>query len=184
MGKNFTKGFCPLCNYKSLLAQTSLNTASMESLLDSGTEVYDFDKLAETLSGLRGDEALNSCDAYFEKDDKIYLFEFKDQPRCNIPNKVIQQKAFDSVAQLLMSWKNGDSQQIVSSKLVLFVIFNSEKERSYEKTSKKIYTMAYPHSQEEPCYFGLDSSMLKEYFVRIHTISIDCFIEKIYAVDF
>lgn len=126
---------------------------------------------------------MSSCDALVEKDDSFYLIEFKNQPNKNIDNKEIQKKAFDSVTQLLVTWKKDISQQVLSKKLVLFVVYhNTEKDEYFEKIRNK--TLSFTNlDQTEPLLFGINDD-LKSLYREVHTIDISYFLEKYYSECF
>lgn len=173
----------PKKDYETTLGETSFSVDKGSCLLDSDVQAYDFDKLCKSLKKMRGNSTLSSCDALVEKNDFIYLVEFKNQPNKNIDNMEIQKKAFDSVSQLLMTWARDTSQQDLSKKLLLFVIFHdTEDDKSFEKIRNKTYSFAKP-DKAEPLLFGIHDD-LKSLYREVHTIDISKFVEKYYPACF
>ena len=179
-----SKNICrPKKDFETTLGKTSYSEDKKTNLLDSEVKAYDFDKLCGSLKGLRGNCPLSSCDALVEKDDSVYLVEFKNQPNKNINNDEIQKKAFDSVAQLLVTWERDISQQALSKKLVLFVVYhNATNDEPFEKIRNK--TLSFTKSdQTEPILFGINNDLTNLY-KEVHTIDISDFLEKYYSEYF
>ena len=170
-------------NYATTLGKTSYSVDKNSYLLNSDIQAYDFDKLCKSLKNMRGDSTLSSCDALVENGDSVYLIEFKNQPNKNINNKEIQKKAFDSVTQLLVTWARESSQQALSQRLVLFVVYhNPVDDESFEKIRNK--TLSFTKSdQTEPLLFGINDD-LKSLYREVHTIDISDFQEKYYPKCF
>lgn len=167
----------PKKNYETTLGKTSYSVDKNSYLLDSGIQAYDFDKLCNSLKSMRGKSPLSSCDALVEKDDSVYFIEFKNQPNKNINNAEIQKKAFDSVTQLLITWARDTSQQALSKKLVLFVVYhNPADDESFEKIRNKTFSFT-ESDQKEPLLFGINDD-LKRLYREVHTIDISDFQEK------
>lgn len=173
----------PKKNYATTLGKTSYSADKDSYLLNSDVQAYDFDKLCRSLKSLRGDSALSSCDALVEKDDSVFLIEFKNQPNKNISNAEIQKKAFDSVTQLLVTWERDTSQKDLSKRLVLFVVYhNPEDDKSFEKIRNKTFSFV-GSDRTEPVLFGIDDD-LRSLFREVHTIDISDFLGKYYTSHF
>jgi len=86
-----------------------------------------------------------SCvDTVIQKDNKLFLIEFKNSPRCNIKKYSLWAKAVESLA-ILQRYSN-----IINLKLAFVVVYNENKKQSYKRVGK-----ATQNIDNFPIDFGL-----------------------------
>lgn len=171
--------YTKLENYRSTFAETSKSEDRAVPLInDNKNEIFNLDRLAQSLKGLRGDQAMASCDAYYiDASGRQYLFEFKDQPSINIDAKEIHRKVVDSIALLLLNWQKQCCLETFSSTSVLFVIFRDDSnDASFLQipTAMMSWMEDNPTAAQEPLLFKF-KPIHKSYFTEIHTIPVSTF---------
>lgn len=155
--------------------------------------MFNFDGIKKTLCReFRGKENF-SCDAYWEKNGMRYLIEFKNQGEGNIKREQLWNKAYDSLALLLMN-ENNKTREELSRETVLIVVYNNQKSvsdvssynpsKSLDKITETFKGYAKISGVDQlPVKFGLDKYK-GPFYHEVHTLEVDDFINYYYPVLF
>jgi len=154
--------------------------------------MYNFDGIKKKLCRkFRGEENF-SCDAYWKKNDMRYLIEFKNQGEGNIKREHLWNKAFDSLALLLMN--EGTTREELAKNTILIVVYDNQKNipnsssyntsESFDKITKRIKGFAKLSGVSQlPVKFGLDK--YKGVLYReVYTLEINDFKKYYYPILF
>lgn len=177
------------------LSEASRDKENHESLIeddDLNHRVVNFDGVRKNICKFYRGEDTCSCDAYLEKDHIRFLIEFKNQSEGNVDVTNIQNKAFDSLALLMMN--DDQCRSHLAEHTVLIVVYNEKKytpdNRSYptspssNKFVRKMKELAGKKGLESySVKFGLQP-YIGELYRNIYTVDVEVFINKFYPILF
>ena len=159
---------------------------------DPSHRVVNFDGVKKNICKFYRGEGACSCDAYLENDNIRYLIEFKNQSEGNVDVTNIKNKAFDSMALLMM---NDDlCRSHLAEQTVLIVVYNEKKytpdrssypsSPSADKFTRKMKELAGKKGLESyPVKFGLQP-YIGEMYHNIYTVDVDVFQNEFFPVLF
>lgn len=177
------------------LSEVSRDKENHEILIeddDPHHRVINFDGVKKNICRFYRGEGTCSCDAYLEKDHTRYLIEFKNQSEGNVDVTNIRNKAFDSLALLMM---NDDlCRSHLAEHTVLIVVYNEKKytpdNRSYpsspssDKFARKMKELAGKKGLESyPVKFGLQP-YIGELYRNIYTVDVEVFQNEFFPILF
>lgn len=177
------------------LSEVSRDKENHEILIeddDPHHRVINFDGVKKNICRFYRGEGTCSCDAYLEKDHTRYLIEFKNQSEGNVDVTNIRNKAFDSLALLMM---NDDlCRSHLAEHTVLIVVYNEKKytpdNRSYpsspssDKFARKMKELAGKKGLESyPVKFGLQL-YIGELYRNIYTVDVEVFQNEFFPILF
>lgn len=177
------------------LSEVSRDKENHEILIeddDPHHRVINFDGVKKNICRFYRGEGTCSCDAYLEKDHTRYLIEFKNQSEGNVDVTNIRNKAFDSLALLMM---NDDlCRSHLAEHTVLIVVYNEKKytpdNRSYpsspssDKFARKMKELAGKKGLESyPVKFGLQP-YIGELYRNIYTVDVEMFQNEFFPILF
>lgn len=154
--------------------------------------MYNFDGIKKTICKKIRGEKNYSCDAYWEKNNKKYFIEFKNQAEGNISRENLWNKAYDSAAMLLIN--ENITREELAQKAVLIIVYNNQRHlsdassynpsQSMDKFTKKIKGFAKLTGVDQlPVKFGLDKFKGILYH-EVHTLGVEDFKKYFYPVLF
>ncbi len=118
-------------SYLCTIRDLSLDKEARVSLIEDDEKqhrMYNFDGIKKTLcKKFRGEQTF-SCDAYWEKEGKRYLIEFKNQGEGNIKREHLWNKAYDSLALLLVN--ENKTREELAQNTILIVVYDNQKSKS------------------------------------------------------
>lgn len=154
--------------------------------------MYNFDGVKKSICKKFRGEKNFSCDAYWEKDGRKYLIEFKNQSEGNIKREDLWNKAYDSFTLLLVN--ENMTREELSKETILIVVYNNQKHvsdessynpsKSMDKFTQKIKEFANLSEVDQlPVKFGL--GMYKDNLYHdVHTLEAEDFEKYFYPVLF
>lgn len=180
-----------LCTIKGL----SFDKDAGESLIEDEEKqhrMYNFDGIKKTLCQKYRGEKNFSCDAYWEKEGKRYLIEFKNQGEGNIKRQHLWNKAYDSLTLLLVN--ENKTREELSKNTILIVVYNNQKSisdsssyrpsKSFDKITKALKGFAKLSGLDQfPVKFGLDQ-FKGSFYYEVHTLEAADFIRYYYPALF
>lgn len=180
-----------LCSLK----QASRDKGKNEILVDDEEQdhkVINFDGVKKNICKLYRGESSYSCDAYLKRNDIRYLIEFKNQSEGNVDVTKIRNKAFDSLALLMMNEDLCRSE--LAENTVLIIVYNTkgytpdkssyQPSPSSDKFARKLKELAGKKGQEVyPVKFGLDK-YIGELYRNVYTIDVEVFKKEFIPILF
>lgn len=182
-------------SYLCKISELSWNKQKKMSLIEDNAmqhRMYNFDGIKRTLcKKLRGEQCF-SCDAYWEKNDIRYLIEFKNQSEGNIKREYLRNKAYDSIALLLVN--ENTTREELAKNTILIVVYDNQKNvansssynpsESIDKITKTLKGYAKQTGVNQlPVKFGLDKYK-GVLFHEVHTLEVNDFKKYYYPVLF
>ena len=158
-------------------------------VIESDQEVFDFDEITKEIADIYCvKKPLTSCDAlYIKDDDHIYLIEFKNTRKSNMPKKELFRKAFDSISNLAFAFFSTLSLEELKERVYLIIVYNDDAliEKEQESVSFNSLKNKLKHlSKSKPTVlFGLEiyENVL---YKKVITVEKDIFMQKTYKEIF
>lgn len=177
------------------LSEVSRDKENHEILIhdeDADHRVVNFDGVKKNICKFYRGDGTCSCDAYLEKNNIRYLIEFKNQGEGNVDVTNIQNKAFDSLALLMMNEDLCRSQ--LAENTVLIIVYNTKRyipdkdsypaSPSSDKFARKVKELAGKKGLASyPVKFGLQP-YIGELYRNVYTVDVEVFKNEFYPVLF